>query len=305
VESLKSQFEERAKVVRLLEGQRDVAAADARAASGEAARLTEREKALSEKVAEQAAQLGDQQKQLTTEFENIATRVLKANALELSDGSQKALAAILDPLRERLQDFQKKVVTAYESETREVLSLKEQIRLVVDTSHAIGSQADGLDKALRGDSQLRGRWGELALERILEAAGLTEGREYILQGRGLGLKSDTGGIQRPDVVVNLPERRTMIIDSKVPLIGYDRLILASDETEREVCGDQFVRDVKGHIEGLAGKRYQENEKLAAHDCVLMFVPIEGALAAALTKDPELFIYGWDRHVVLVGFDGSQ
>jgi DNA recombination protein RmuC len=220
--------------------------------------------------------------------------------LELSVGSQKALAAILDPLRERIQDFQKKVETAYESETREVLSLKEQIRLVVDTSNAVGSQADGLAKALRGDSQLRGRWGELALERILEAAGLTEGREYILQGRGLGLKSDTGGIQKPDVVVKLPEGRTMIIDSKVPLIGYDRLIVASDEAQREVCGDQFVRDVKGHIEGLAGKRYQENEKLAAHDCVLMFVPIEGALAAALTKDPELFIYGWDRHVVLVG-----
>ena len=299
VESLKSQIEEQAKLVRLLGGQRDEVTADARAASGEVARLTEREKALSEKVAEQAAQLADQQKQLTTEFENIATRVLKANALELSDGSQKALALILDPLRERIQDFQKKVETAYESETREVLSLKEQIRLVVDTSHAIGSQADGLAKALRGDSQLRGRWGELALERILEAAGLTEGREYILQGRGLGLKSDTGGIQRPDVVVNLPERRTMIIDSKVPLIGYDRLIVASDETEREVCGGQFVRDVKGHIEGLAGKRYQENEKLAAHDCVLMFVAIEGALAAALTKEPELFIYGWDRHVVLV------
>jgi DNA recombination protein RmuC len=159
-------------LVRLLEGQRDAAAADARAASGEVARLTEREKSLSEKVVEQATQLADQQKQLTTEFENIATRVLKANALELSDGSQKALAAILDPLRERIQDFQKKVETAYESETREVLSLKDQIRLVVDTSHAIGSQADGLAKALRGDSQLRGRWGELALERILEAAGL-------------------------------------------------------------------------------------------------------------------------------------
>jgi DNA recombination protein RmuC len=210
------------------------------------------------------------------------------------------LAAILDPLRERLQDFQKEVKTAYDSETREVLSLKEQIRLVVETSSTIGTQADGLAKALRGDSQLRGRWGELALERILEAAGLTEGREYVSQGRGLGLRSDAGGIQKPDVVVKLPEGRTMIIDSKVPLIGYERLIAANEEAERQACGEQFVRDVKGHIDGLAGKRYQENEKLAAHDCVLMFVPIEGALAAALTKEPELFIYGWDRHVVLVG-----
>jgi DNA recombination protein RmuC len=300
VESLKAQAEEQGKLVCTLEGQREVAATEAKTAAAEVARLKEREKALLEKVAEQAALLADQQKQLTSEFENIATRILKANASELSDNSQKALAAILDPLRERLQDFQKEVKTAYDSETREVLSLKEQIRVVVETSNAIGSQADGLAKALRGDSQLRGRWGELALERILEAAGLTEGREYVSQGRGLGLKSDTGGIQKPDVVVKLPEGRTMIIDSKVPLIGYERLIAASEEAEREACGTRFVRDVKGHIDGLAGKRYQENEKLAAHDCVLMFVPIEGALAAALTKEPELFIYGWDRHVVLVG-----
>jgi DNA recombination protein RmuC len=268
--------------------------------AAEVARLKEREKTLSEKVAEQAAQLAGQQKQLTSEFENIANRVLKANASELSENSQKALAAVLDPLRERIQDFQKKVETAYDSEAREVLSLKEQIRLMVDTSSAIGTQADGLAKALRGDSQLRGRWRELALERILEAAGLTEGREYVSQGRGLGLKSDAGGTQKPDIVVMLPEGRTMIIDSKVPLTGYERLIATADDADRAARGDQFVRDVKGHIDGLAGKRYQENEKLAAHDCVLMFVPIEGALAATLTREPELFTYAWNRRVVLVG-----
>jgi DNA recombination protein RmuC len=92
----------------------------------------------------------------------------------------------------------------------------------------------------------------------------------------------------------------MIIDSKVPLAGYERLIAIADEAEPAGLRGQFVRDVKGHIDGLAGKRYQENDKLAAHDCVLMFVPIEGALAAALTSDPELFSYAWGRHVVLVG-----
>src|SRR5208283_1551715 len=97
-----------------------------------------------------------------------------------------------DPLRERIKDFQEKVENTYKAESREVLSLKEQIKLIVETTHAIGSQADGLAKALRGDSQLLGRWGELALERILEAAGLTEGREYISQGRGLGLKNEAG-----------------------------------------------------------------------------------------------------------------
>ena len=283
-----------------LETERRAAVSEAKAAATEVARLTEREKALSERIAAQATQLGDMQKQLTTEFENIANRVLKANASVLSESSHNTLAAVVDPLRERIRDFQNKIESTYESEAREVLSLKEQIKLIVETSHAIGTQADGLAKALRGDSQLLGRWGELALERILEAAGLMEGREYISQGRGLGLKSDAGGSQRPDIIVMLPEQRTMIIDSKVPLSGYERLIAAQEEADRLAAGDRFVRDVKAHIDDLAAKRYQDNGKLTAHDCALMFVPIEGALAAALAREGELFTYAWDRRVVLVG-----
>lgn len=272
---------------------REAADAEAKAALAEMARLRQRE-------ADLVAQLGDVQHRLTSEFENIATRVLTARSSEMSERSQKELGSLLEPLRQRLQDFQAKVETTYQSETREVLSLKEQIRLLVETSHAVGSQADGLAQALRGQSQLRGRWGEVALERILETAGLVEGREYVSQGRGLGLRNEDGGLQRPDIIVVLPEGRTMIIDSKLPLLGYERLSACTDETEQHTAGAQFVRDVKGHIEALAGKRYQDNHKLAAHDCALMFVPIEGALAAALTRDPELFSYAWDRHVVLVG-----
>ena len=283
-----------------LEAEHKAAATEAKAAAAEVARLTEREKALSERIAAQAAQLADMQKQLTTEFENIANRILKVNASELSESSHKALAAVLDPLRQRIQDFQNKVESTYESEAREVLSLKEQIKLIVETSHAIGTQADGLARALRGDSQLLGRWGEIALERILEAAGLMEGREYISQGRGMGLKSDTGRTQKPDIIIMLPEQRTMIIDAKVPLAGYERLIAAQEEADRLAAGDRFVRDVKAHIDDLAGKRYQDNGKLMAHDCALMFVPIEGALAAALAREGELFTYAWDRRVVLVG-----
>jgi DNA recombination protein RmuC len=283
-----------------LETEHKAAASEAKAAAAEVAGLKERESALLQRIAAQAAQLADMQKQLTTEFENIANRILKANASELSVSSHQALAAVLDPLRERIRDFQNKIESNYETEAREVLSLKEQIKLIVETSHAIGAQADGLAKALRGDSQLLGRCGEIALERILEAAGLMEGREYISQGRGLGLKSDAGGTQKPDIIIVLPEQRTMIIDSKVPLAGYERLIAAQEEADRLAAGDRFVRDVKAHIDDLAGKRYQDNRKLTAHDCALMFVPIEGALAAALARESELFTYAWDRRVVLVG-----
>ena len=283
-----------------LEAEHRAAALEAKAATTEVARLTERENSLSERITAQATQLADMQKRLTTEFENIANRILKVNASELSESSHKALAAVLDPLRERIQNFQNKVESTYATEAREVLSLKEQIKLIVETSHAIGTQADGLAKALRGDSQLLGRWGEIALERILEAAGLMEGREYISQGRGLGLRNDAGGAQKPDIIIMLPEQRTMIIDSKVPLAGYERLIAAQEEIDRRAAGDRFVRDIKAHIDDLAGKRYQDNGKLVAHDCALMFVPIEGALAAALAREGELFTYAWDRRVVLVG-----
>jgi DNA recombination protein RmuC len=300
VTSLTKQTEEQTNQTTALQVQREAAANEAKAAVAEVARLTERETALTDKIETLAAQLADQQKLLTVEFENIANRILKANATELSSNSQKELSAILEPLRQRIQDFQTKVETTYTAENREVLSLKEQIKLILETSHTIGNQADGLAKALRGDPQALGRWGELALERILEAAGLTEGREYISQGRGLGLRSESGGAQRPDIVIKLPEQRTMIIDSKVPLASYERLIVASDEAERGICADQFVKEMKGHIDDLAGKRYQEIEKLQAHEYVLMFIPIEGALAAALTREPELFVYAWDRHVVIVG-----
>jgi DNA recombination protein RmuC len=283
-----------------LEADYRAALLEAKAAVAEVARLTERENALSDRIAAQATQLADMQKQMTTEFENIANRVLKANASDLSESSYKALSAVLDPLRERIRDFQNKIESTYATEAREVLSLKEQIKLIVETSHAIGTQADGLAKALRGDSQLLGRWGEIALERILEAAGLMEGREYVSQGRGLGLRNDAGGVQKPDIIIMLPEQRTMIIDSKVPLASYERFIAAQEEADRLAAGDRFVRDVKTHIDDLAGKRYQDNGKLIAHDCALMFVPIEGALAAALARDGELFTYAWDRRVVLVG-----
>jgi len=300
VTSLTKQLSDQMTLLRSAEDQRDRFREAASTHATEVATLSERESTLKATVAEQAAHLADMQKQLTVEFENIANRVLKATSAELSDSSQKNLAAIVDPLRERIQEFQKKVETTFDAETRDVLSLKEQIKLMVETSHTVGTHADGLAKALRGDSQLLGRWGELALERILETAGLKEGREYISQGRGLGLKTDEGGTQKPDIIVNLPEQRTLIIDSKVPLASYERLVTATIELEIAECRTQFVRDVKMHIDGLSGKRYQENEKLQAHDCVLMFVPIEGALAAALAAEPELFTYGWDRRVVLVG-----
>jgi DNA recombination protein RmuC len=300
VGALTRQVDEQAQTIAAATSAQTSAASRAQAAGEQVARLTEREQALTNEVAELHNRDGKLQETLKIEFENIATKVLKANATELSDTSQKQIAAILDPLRERIQEFQGKVETTYDAEKREVLSLKEHIGLMAAASQNLGLQADGLAKALKGDVQMLGRWGELVLDRILRSAGLEEGREYISQGRGLGLKSEDGGAQKPDVIIRLPENRAMIVDSKVSLASYDRLITSKEESERREYAKQFVRDVKIHIDGLSGKRYQDNEQMIAHDYVLMFVPIEGALAAVLTEEPELFTYAWDRRVVLVG-----
>jgi DNA recombination protein RmuC len=297
---LAAQLAEQTEFARETDTKREALALEAKGLAAEVARLTERETALTDKLDAQAAQLAELQKKLTVEFENIANRVLKATSAELSQSSQQSLGAVLNPLRERIQDFQTKVETTFAAETREVLSLKEQINLMVTTSTAIGNQADGLAKALRGDSQRIGRWGEIILERILETSGMKEGREFITQGRGLGLRNDDGQLQRPDIILMLPEQRAIIIDSKVSLAGYERLIAAASDDDRVECRGQFVRDVRAHIDGLANKRYQDNNKLIAHEYVLMFVPIEGALAAAVDADPDLFSYGWDKRVVLAG-----
>lgn len=237
---------------------------------------------------------------LKSEFENIATRVLKANALELTDTSQKQIDAILKPLREQIHSFQGKVESTYDAEKREVLSLKAEIERIAKTSQSLGTRAEDLANALKGDVKTLGRWGEVVLERILESAGLTEGRDYILQGQGLGLRNEAGGLQRPDVILCLPSQRTMIIDSKVSLDSYEQFVGAGDEAERGERAGRFVRDMKRHIDALANKHYQDNAELQAHEYVLMFVCIEGALAAALTADPNLFNYAWERRVVLVG-----
>ncbi|MGB7101122.1 MAG: DNA recombination protein RmuC [Xanthobacteraceae bacterium] len=212
---LSAQLAEQANLARDIEVRREAASSEVKELATEVARLKEREAGLNDKLNAQAVQLADMQKQLTTEFENIANRVLKVTGAELTQNSQQNLAAILDPLRNRIHEYQQRFETTFAAETREVLSLKEQINLMVATTTSIGNQADGLAKVLRGDSQRIGRWGEIILERILETSGMKEGREYVSQGRGLGLKSDHGSVMlKPGTTVTVAE--TTISDPPKP-----------------------------------------------------------------------------------------
>lgn len=263
------------------------------------AAASEREAGWLRTIAERDEQLKGLQESLKSEFENMANRVLNATANELSAKSQESLAAILDPLKNQITQFQQKVETTHVEDTSQRATIVEQIRQVAQTGQDLGIQAENLTKALKGDSQLRGRWGEVRLERILEQSGLERGREFVVQGGDFNLKGEDGGSLRPDVIVLLPENRQLVIDSKLSLVHYLEYESAEDDDARAVALKRLIASVRAHADSLAGKRYQSSEGLNSHDLVMMFIPIEGVAALVLTHDKELSVYCWSRKVVMV------
>ncbi len=278
----------------------NIAAQERAVLTAEMASLQTREAEYRKQLEEKAVEIAALHEKLKVEFENIAGRILKDSREQLAVSSKEKLDAVLAPFSEKIAAFKQKVEQVYDTERGERISLKTQLDQMVQANASLGTQAENLTKALKGDSQKRGNWGEVVLENILKASGLVEGRDYIAQGRDLGLKSESGGLLRPDIIINLPEGHHIIVDSKVTLVAYDAYVAANDEAEHEAARVAFVAAVKGHVNDLAGKAYQDNPKLKAPDFVFMFLPIEGALALALESDPQLFTYAWERRVAIVG-----
>jgi len=256
---------------------------------------TER-KNLEEKLDTQKKELEELQKRFTTEFENIANKILKENSKEFSSSNQKNMNEILSPIKEKLISFEKKVEETYDKELRDKISLREEVRKLYDLNTKISDEANNLTKALKGDVKKQGNWGEVVLERILERSGLTKGQEY---DREVAMKNDNGQSIRPDVIIRLPEEKHIIVDSKVSLIAYERFVNSTSDEEREVFQKEHIASFKSHIKGLAEKHYQSSDSLNTPDFVLMFVPIESSFSVAVQADQELFGYAWDNKVVVV------
>jgi len=233
------------------------------------------------------------------QMENLAHKIVEDRGRALSEANSKTLQHILGPLKERLFDFQKKIEDTYEKESREVFSLKNELQKMLDANRRMETEAHNLTKALKGDVKVQGNWGEVILERILESSGLRAGEEYTTQGEGLGLKSDEGKAQRPDVIVNLPEGKHIIVDSKVSLLSYERWSMGQEEDDILRFAKEFASSVKSHVDGLAGKKYNFQEKLITPDFVLLFMPIEGAFSLVLQKDQQIFNYAWEKGIVIV------
>ncbi len=214
VERAGKHISERDLTIEQLRAQADDIRRDLAGKDSELAGAAERQAALQRMIADRDEQLKGLQERLKTEFENMANKILAATASDLSAKSQESLAIILDPLKNQIAQFQQKVEATHIEDTKERATIAEQIRQVAQAGQSLGAQAENLTKALKGDSHLRGRWGEVRLERILEQAGLERDREFIVQGGDLNLKSAEGGRLRPDVIVQLPERRHLVIDLK-------------------------------------------------------------------------------------------
>ncbi|MDD5376549.1 MAG: DNA recombination protein RmuC [Candidatus Gracilibacteria bacterium] len=267
--------------------------------TGKLAGLDNENKNLLEKVEKRKQEIEDTKKEFKTEFENIANKILESNRVSLTKDNREQVDILLKPLKEKLETFQKEVKENRESGIQTNASLMEQIKQLTHMNQDLANDAKNLTKALRGDSKTQGDWGELVLEDLLEKSGLRRGSEYVLQGEGLGLKSDTGTPVKPDVLIILPEGKTIVVDSKVSLTHYERFVSSEEEAEKKMHLSGHLASVKSHIDELAKKDYPSNADLRSPDFTMMFVPIEASLTLALTTDGSLFTYAWDRKIVLV------
>ena len=253
-------------------------------------------KNLEEKLTTQKKDLEDLQKKFTSEFENIANKILKENSREFTSLNLKNIGDILLPLKEKIDKFEKKVDDTYQKGLVEQTQLLDAIESLHKLNTKISEEANNLTKALKSDSKKMGNWGEMILDRILEQSGLEKGKEYFTQFTD---RSDDGTILRPDVVIRLPENKHIIIDSKVSLIAYDRYINSPDDTEKDRWQKAHVDSVREHIRGLSEKSYMDAVTLDSPDFVLLFMPLESAFSLAIQYDVELFNYAWQRRIVMV------
>ena len=259
--------------------------------------------ALNEKLQTQKYEIEALGKKFNTEFENIANKILETKTEKFTELNKTNLKTILEPLGENIAAFKTKVEEVYDKESKERFSLGEKVKELAQLNKVISEEAHNLTKALKGEAKTQGRWGEMILESILEKSGLVKDREYfmeheLLDANGNPLKSDSEGKKmRPDAVIKYPDNRSVIIDSKVSLNAFTRLIASADAEEQKQELAAHVSAVKSHIVALSAKGYDDYDK--ALDFVMMFVPSEPAYIAALQGDPDIWNFAYDKRILLL------
>lgn len=260
-------------------------------------------KSLREKLDTQMAAMEEMGRKFNTEFENIANRILDTKTQKFTELNKVNLTSILEPLGKNIAEFKSRVDEVYDRESKERFSLGEKVRELSELNQQISQEARNLTRALKGESKTQGRWGEVILESILEKSGLVKDREYFMEHElrddaGNPLRSeDEGKKMRPDAVVSYPGNRRVIIDSKVSLNAYVRMVESDDPEVRKAEMLAHVASVKNHVVMLSGKGYDDYDK--SLDFVMMFVPSEPAYNTALQGDPDLWHFAYERRILLL------
>ncbi len=240
--------------------------------------------------------LNEAKQQLNTEFQNLANKIFEEKSQKFTEQNKNNIDQVLNPLREQLGDFRKKIEDTYDKESKDRVSLMHEIKNLKELNQQISDDAINLTNALKGKSQTQGAWGEVVLERVLEESGLHKGREYDTQE---SFTTDEGKRYRPDVIVHLPEGKDIIIDSKVTLTAYERYCSAEDDTERSKALKEHITSLKTHIKELSEKSYEDLPGVTSLDFVLLFIPIEAAFITAVESEQAIFRDAFNKNIIVV------
>lgn len=264
--------------------------------SNELTRTRTEYKNLHARLSEQKLEMEKLNERFATEFKNLANDIFDEKSRRFTAQNKENLGELLNPLKEKIGEFQKRVEDTNKEGAARSASLVQQIKNLSDLNKQITKEAENLTKALKGDSKAQGNWGEVVLERILEKSGLEKGREYETQVSEIG---QDGKRYQPDVVVKLPDSKNIIIDSKVSLVAYERFVNSDNETDQMAQLKLHITSIRNHVHSLGDKNYQSLYGVDGLDFVLLFIPIEPAFTLAVQQDPELFNDAYARNIVVV------
>ena len=251
---------------------------------------------LKEKLAEQKGEIEELQEKFIKEFENLANKILEEKSSKFTEQNKANLDQILKPLSEKIKDFENKVEETNKESIDRNAALRQQLSSLKEMNLQMSQDAQNLVKALKGDTKAQGDWGEIQLERILERSGLRKGEEYSVQE---SFTAEDGSRKRPDIIVNLPEEKKIIIDSKVSLVDYERFVSAEEDDQKNIHIKAFINSVKRHIKDLSDKEYQNLFQEESLDFVLMFIPIEPAFSMAIQYGENLYVDAYDKNIIIV------
>jgi DNA recombination protein RmuC len=249
-----------------------------------------------ERNKEQKEEVEKLQEKFTKEFENLANKILEEKSTKFTEQNKENMKNILSPLQEKIQLFEKKVDDTHKESIDYHAALRQQIIGLSEMNAQMSKETLNLTKALKGDSKMQGNWGELVLERVLEKSGLEKDREYYVQQSHTAVD---GNRVFPDVVINLPDGKKMIVDSKVSLTAYEKYINEEDDSLKTSYLKEHVSSIKRHVEQLGEKNYHDLYEIESPDFVLLFIPIEPAFAMALNEDTTLYNKAFEKNIVIV------